>query len=148
MQPPRMPSRVPTLLFKWRGRWAVGGRDVAGGEERRAWGGAPTGALQHHFCRGCLSGAFGTNAQRVSATRPRAEHRSAVRAADHRRRSRHPRPTCHATATNPAANQRPINAAWAGEYTASHPHSNCQHGAGMAAASQPARMPRSNLPPL
>ena len=48
----------------------MGGGYVAGGEERRAWGGAPTGALQHHACRGCLSGAFGTNAQRVSATRP------------------------------------------------------------------------------
>ena len=143
MQPTRMSSRAPILPFKWRGRWAVGGGDVAGGEERRPWGGAPTGALQHHACRGCLSGAFGTNAQRVSATRPTVEHRSAVRAADHRRRSRHPRPTCHATATNPAANQRPMP----------HGQANTLQATRTAIANKvsawplPARMPRSNLPP-
>lgn len=94
--------RTSTLPFKWWGGWAVGGGDVVGGEARRPWGGALSSARQHHACRGCLSGVFGTNAQRVSATRPMAEHRSAVRAADHRHRSRRPWPSRHATAAHPA----------------------------------------------
>ena len=75
---------------KWCGGRAVGEATWPVARRAGRGAGAPPGALPHQTWRGCLSGAL-PQAKRSEFPRhrPTAEHRSAVRAADHRPRS-HP----------------------------------------------------------
>ena len=86
---------------KWCGGWAVGEATWPVARRAGRGAGAPPGALSPQTWRGCLSGAL-PQAKRSEFPRhrPMAEHRSAVRTADHRPRS-HPH--------GPAATPRPAN---------------------------------------
>ena len=86
---------------KWCGGWAVGEATWPVARRAGRGAGAPPGALPHQTWRGCLSGAL-PRAKRSEFPRhrPTAEHRSAVRTADHR-----PRSSPH----GPPATPRPAN---------------------------------------